>query len=124
MRKHRVAFAASGSIMSIFFLFLVNYLTTPDDIWFIHPAFALLQWPISLHFAANGRLKAYSSVTTVIILLYLAYENLVSTPDYPWILYAGFAVVWWPIIMYAGRFAGTLAMALVGSSASSCTTAC
>lgn len=115
MNKHRIAFAVSGSIMSIFFLMLVNLLTTPHEIWFVHPAFALVQWPIAMHFAGNGRIKAYSAVMSLLIVLYLAYENITQSPDYPWILYAGFAVVWWPILMYAGRFAGTIAMALAGS---------
>ncbi|MBO7746339.1 hypothetical protein I8J29_19185 [Paenibacillus sp. MWE-103] len=115
MRNHRVAFAVSGSLMSIFFLILVNYLTTPGEIWFVHPAFALIQWPIALYFAGTGRIKAYSAASTAVILLYLAYQNVVHSPDYPWMLYAGFAVIWWPILMYAGRFAGTLAMAFAGS---------
>ncbi|QHT61776.1 hypothetical protein GXP70_18525 [Paenibacillus lycopersici] len=115
MRKHHIAFAVTGSFMSIFFLLIVNLLTSPGVIWFIHPAFALLQWPISLYYAANGRIKAYSLATTALILAYLSYQNIAHSPDYPWILYAGFAVIWWPILMYAGRFAGTLAMALAGS---------
>ncbi|MBM7563447.1 hypothetical protein [Paenibacillus sacheonensis] len=115
MKTHRIAFAVSGSIMSIFFLALVNYLTSPGVVWFIHPAFALIQWPVALYFAGSGRIKAYSVATTVLIIAYLAYQNITETPGYPWILYAGFAIVWWPILMYAGRFAGTLAMALIGS---------
>ncbi|WP_219837674.1 hypothetical protein [Paenibacillus sp. R14(2021)] len=115
MRNHRVAFAVSGSLMSIFFLILVNLLTSPGIIWFIHPAFALIQWPVAIYFANNGRFKAYSMVSTALILLYFAYENIAHSPNVPWILYAGFAVIWWPIFMYAGRFARTLAMALAGS---------
>ncbi|SFS61750.1 hypothetical protein [Paenibacillus sp. BC26] len=115
MTSPRVAFAVMGSLMSIAFLILVNHLTSPGYLWVIHPAFAIIQWPIAMYYAASGRLKAYSAVTSLLIILYLIVENLSQSPEHPWFLYPAFAIIWWPIIMYAGRFAGTLRMALIGS---------
>jgi hypothetical protein len=115
MNKQRLAFAVTGSLMSIFFLIIVNTLTTPDDIWFFYPAFVLLQWPVSLYFFSQGKTKEYSAVTSLLLILLLVWENGMHSPDHPWFLYVTFAIIWWPILMYAGRFAGTLAMALIGS---------
>ncbi|RAP78173.1 hypothetical protein [Paenibacillus montanisoli] len=115
MRSPRVAFAVMGSLMTFVFLLLVNQLTSPGYFWVIHPAFALFQWPIAMYFAAAGRIKPYSAVASLLIILYLFLENMSHSPGHPWFLYPSLAIIWWPVLMYAGRYAGTLRMALIGS---------
>lgn len=115
MKKQQLAFAVTGSLMSIFFLIIVNTLTSPNEIWFIYPMFGLLQWPISVYYFSRRKVKEYSAVTGLLLILLLIWENQIHSPEHPWFLYPAFAIIWWPILMYAGRFAGTLAMALIGS---------
>ncbi|SEM78858.1 hypothetical protein [Paenibacillus sp. OV219] len=115
MRNHRANFAVTGSIMSIVFLLIVNIITSPDYLWFVHPAFALIQWPIAMYFAATGRIKLYSLVSTLLLIIYLIWENIIQGAGHPWFLYPALAVIWWPILMYAGRYAATLGMAIISS---------
>lgn len=115
MNKYRPSFAVAGSFMTILFFIIVNLITSPDYLWFVHPAFALIQWPLAMYFASTGRLKLYSLVSTLLLILYLIWENIAHGSSHPWFLYAAIAVIWWPIMMYAGRYAATLGMAIIGS---------
>lgn len=117
MNNQRLAFAAAGSLMTVFFLFIVNRLTTPDELWFIAPSLAVLEWPIVMFFAGKNNFKHFASVNAVLMIGYLYYENVTTSPDHPWYLYAAFAIVWWPILAYAGKYAATFAMSVVGSIA-------
>lgn len=115
MNNNKFAFALTGSIMTIFFLFIVNRLTTPDEMWFFHSALLILQWPLAIYFITRGLNKPFAAIDTLLIISCLFVDNMLYSPDHPWFLYAAFAIVWWPILLYAGRFAGTLAMAIIGS---------
>ncbi|MFD0670315.1 hypothetical protein [Cohnella sp. GCM10027633] len=116
MKNQQFAFAFAGSVMTILFLFIVNQLTSPDDIWFFHPTLLILQWPLAIYFAARGMVKQFAAVDSLLIVGCLYVDNMLYTPDHLWFLYAAFAIVWWPILLYAGRFAKTLAMAIIGSA--------
>ena len=117
MNNQRFAFAVAGSLMTVFFLYIVNLLTTPDELWFVAPSLAVLEWPTVLFFSGRKGYKHFAAVNALIIICYLYYENMANTPDHPWYLYAAFAIVWWPILMYAGRYATTFAMSVLGSAA-------
>ncbi|MCD9021067.1 hypothetical protein K7P76_04465 [Cohnella sp. NL03-T5] len=97
------------------FFIIVNYLTTPGTIWFIYPTLALIQWPISIYCFSRGKVKEYSLVTSLLLILYLNWENQMHSPEHLWFLYPAFAIIWWPILMFAGHYARTLSMALIGS---------
>ncbi|MBO9597389.1 MAG: hypothetical protein J7559_06170, partial [Cohnella sp.] len=86
------------------------------DYWFIGTTFAVLQWPLAMAFAARGRIKQFALYDSLLIVAFLFTENRLYSPDHPWFLYATFAIVWWPILMFAGRFARTFAMAVIGSA--------
>lgn len=115
MKSKQLAFSVTGSLMTILFLFIVNMQTTPDHLWFIDPTFGILHWPLAMAFAARGKIKQFALYDSLLIIAFLFTENMLYSPDHPWFLYAAFAVVWWPILMYAGRFAKTFAMAVIGS---------
>lgn len=116
MKNKQLAFAVTGSLMTIFFLIIVNMLTTPDDLWFMEPTISVLQWPLILAFAARGKIKQFALYDSLLIIAFLFTENRLYSPDHPWFLYAACAIVWWPILMFAGKFAKTFAMSVIGSA--------
>ncbi|WP_438351111.1 hypothetical protein ACP8HI_10955 [Paenibacillus sp. FA6] len=115
MNKHRTSFAAVGSIMSILLFAIINYSTTPHYIWFIYPSLAILQWPISIYFLTKGTFKHYSAVTSLILISYLIIENMLHSPDLIWFVFAIYPILWWPILMYLGKYASTVTTAIIGS---------
>ncbi len=116
--KHRyaVSFAAAGAALTILFLFIVNYVTSPHYPWFIYPAFAALWWPLSVLLARKYR-KAYAFAGSILILIYLITINLVFSPFHLWVLYAAFPVLCWPVILCLGKRAGRLPAAAAISMA-------
>lgn len=115
MDRHKVGFAVVGSLMSILFFILVNYLTSPHDSWFIYPTFVLLLWPVSLIFIKQGKYKLHAALGSLLVIVFLVTNNYLYSPVHPWFLYAIFPVIWWPIAVFSGKKATTLAFALIGS---------
>ncbi|MCM3626793.1 hypothetical protein M3194_05395 [Paenibacillus glycanilyticus] len=115
MDRQQVGFAAVGSLMSILFFMIVNYLTSPSEIWFIYPAFVLLFWPLSLASVRKGYYKLYSILGGLLVIVFLLTINYMQFPEYPWFFYAVFPVLWWPIVTYSGSKAKTLTFAVIAS---------
>lgn len=114
MKKFDIGFAAAGSVMSIIFLILVNFLTSSQYLWFIYPAFALLFWPIGVYCARNARHKLLSILYSALIIVFLITENIIHSPNHPWALYAIFPIIWWPILVLLGKHAKTMPVAWIG----------
>ncbi|OAB44387.1 hypothetical protein [Paenibacillus glacialis] len=115
MNKHQASFATVASVLSILFLAITNYNTTPHDLWFIYPSFVILQWPISIYFLAKGKLKHYSALTTAILIAFLIFENMLNSPDHIWFVFAVYPLLWWPILMYLGKYRSSFTIAIIGS---------
>lgn len=112
MKKYEVIFAAIASGISILFLATVNVLTSPHAIWFHYPAFFLLLWPISLLIFKNQHFKFFSLFCSIALILYLCANNYYESPEYPWILYAVWPILWWPILAFLGKNATKVSVAL------------
>ncbi|WP_313894835.1 hypothetical protein [Psychrobacillus sp.] len=115
MKKFELGFAFAGSIMTIIFLTLTNYLTSPQYLWFIYPAFVLLLWPIGLYCTRKGKHKLLSFLHSALIITFLISENVLFSPEYPWVLYAIYPILWWPILASLGSRAKLMTTAWVGS---------
>ncbi|MFE8698332.1 hypothetical protein ACFYKT_18585 [Cytobacillus sp. FJAT-53684] len=115
MRKFDVGFAVAGSIMSILFFMIVNYVTSTEYLWFIYPSLALLLWPIGLYCAKQEKHKLFSILCSGLIILFLISENIIHSPVHPWSMYAIFPILWWPILIILGKRAKTMSVAWVGS---------
>ncbi|MBV7508690.1 2TM domain-containing protein [Bacillus sp. sid0103] len=116
MKKFDAGFAAAGSVMSIIFFILVNYLTSPHYPWFIYPSIVLLLWPIGLYCLKNGKHKHLSLSYSALIIAFLTVENYLYSPYSHWSLYAIYPIFWWPILIYLKKHALTLTVALAGST--------
>ncbi|NHN30824.1 hypothetical protein [Paenibacillus agricola] len=114
MNNQKANFAIAGSILCILLFMFINYTTSPEYIWFIYPTFAIIHWPLSIYFLANGNVRPYSLITSILIVIFLFIENRLHYPQHPWFLYACYPILWWPILMYAGKYAKSLSIAVIG----------
>lgn len=117
MNKHQASFATVASVLSILFFAFINYSTTPHEIWFIYPSFAILQWPISGYFLNKRKLHHYSAITSFILISFLIIENMLNSPDHIWFVFAIYPILLWPVLMYLGKYRSTLTTAIIGSVA-------
>lgn len=101
--------------MSIIFFMLVNYLTSPQYLWFVYPSFVLLLWPVGLYCMKKGKHKLLSLLYSAIIIIFLITENVLYSPEYPWVLYAIYPILWWPILLILGSRAKRMTTAWIGS---------
>jgi hypothetical protein len=112
MKKYSFGFAAAGSLLTILFLAIVNYLTSPGTLWFVYPAFGILWWPVAILFLSSGQIRAFSVTGCVMLLLFLGSINVLFSPGVPWVLCAFLPVLWWPVSVFFGHRAGSLGFAL------------
>ena len=112
--KHFISFSVVGSLMTMLFLGIVNYTTTPQTIWFIYPCILLLLWPITLYFMSKKLYKQYAVICSAMVIAFLIIENLLYSPQHLWFIYAIYPIVWWPILMYLEEKAKSLNIALIG----------
>lgn len=115
MDRSKIGFALTGSFLSIIFLVVLNFLMSPNFLWFIYPAFVLLMWPLSLFLILKGKHKLYSVLSSGLIIALILSINILHSPGHPWFLYAVFPILWWPISMFAGQKVRTLSFALIAS---------
>ncbi|MFJ6209688.1 hypothetical protein [Lysinibacillus sp. NPDC092081] len=112
--KNLINFSIVGCLMTMIFLGIVNYTTSPQELWFIYPCLLVLLWPITLFFMSKRMYKQYSLVCSTLIIAFLIIENYLYSPDYIWFIYAIYPIIWWPILMYLEEKAKSLKIALIG----------
>lgn len=110
-----VRFAWAGSLVSIIFFVIVNQLTSPNHIWSIYPSFGLLFWPITVHFVKKKSLGIHALICSMLIICMLIIINYLYSPEHPWFLYASYPILWWPILIFAGKNRDRLFVAICGS---------
>lgn len=113
MKNTTFSFAVAGSIMTILFLAFINYTTSKGYLWFIYPTFAILWWPLSIFFAARGKVKSFAVAGSLLLIGFLITINYMFSPIYPWFLFTLMPVLWWPVTMLLGRRAASLSYAIV-----------
>lgn len=116
VKKLDMGFAVAGSVMTIVFIMIVNFITSPGYSWFIYPAFSVAFLIIGLYSMVNRLHKQLSISYSVLIITFLIVTNYLNTPDYPWFLYGVFPIIWWPILVHLGDRAGSMKVAVIGSS--------
>lgn len=115
MKKFDIGFVAAGAMMTIIFLLLINYLTSPSYPWFLYPFFVLLLCVIGIYCSKKGKHKLLSILYSAIIIVFLITENVLYMPQYPWVLYAIFPILWWPILVSLGNRVKSMTIAWIGS---------
>lgn len=115
MKKYEWRFVAAGSVLTIIFLIVVNFITGAQYPWFIYPTLMLLLLPFGLYSIMEKKHTLFSLVGSFVILAYLVTENLIQTPEYPWFLYTAAPIVLWPILMILGKRNRNMAVAITTS---------
>lgn len=100
-----LAFSVWGAILTTAFFMFINLYYSPQSIWFVYPAFAVIWWPMSLffHWYRNRYEKpvgfAFSVCGSSLLILLLLFINFYYTPHNIWFVYPTFAIIWWPMSM-------------------------
>ncbi|WP_062052568.1 hypothetical protein [Bacillus sp. JCM 19034] len=103
MHNYEWRFAEAGCVLIVLFLIVVNYVTSFQYHWLIHPFLAVFILPFGIYSFIKNRHKSFSLVGSFSIVIYLLTENYMSTPNYPWFLYAVAPVFLWPILTFIGK---------------------
>ncbi|MFD2043345.1 hypothetical protein ACFSTA_02985 [Ornithinibacillus salinisoli] len=115
MKKYDVGFVVAGSLMTIVFLITINFITSSKYIWSVYPSIALLLFPIGFYLMKKKEYTLFSILSSLGISIYLIVENFMSTPGYPWFLYAVAPLAIYPILVILGKRAQTMPVAIIGS---------
>lgn len=99
-KKQFLNFSLIGSLFIILFFGIVNLISTPNTLWAIYPAFAILWWPISLYYGEKKEFSKFSFAGSFLTILFFILVNHITTPHTPWAIYPSLAVLWWPLTMY------------------------
>ena len=110
------ALSIIGSLTIIVFSIVTNYITSPAYSWYFYPSFAVIWWPLSVFLARPRTIKAYSVFGALFIIAFLAVDNFFNIPSCPWVLFAIFPVLLWPICVLIGRRVYELPTALILSA--------
>lgn len=114
--EHKITFATIGSAMSILFLIIVNYLTSPGHLWFLYPSYVIILWPMSLYFLSKNQYKFFALFVGIVTIFFLVAANYTNESDHPWFLYAIFPIILWVILAFLGKNSKKLSVAFIGSA--------
>lgn len=115
MKKQLLGYSVVASVMTILFFVIVNIMTSPGHLWFIYPSYVMLWWPISIYFAGKKSAKGIAVVGSLLTISFLIITNYMTSPEYPWFLYAVFPILWWPLVLLLGKKAATVKFAVMSS---------
>ncbi|MBL3643362.1 hypothetical protein JMN23_13480 [Bacillus sp. RHFB] len=115
MKKYEIGFVVTGSVMTIVFLILINFLTSSQYPWFIYPVLAVLLFSLGLYCVRAKKYTLFSVLGSFLLLLCLIIVNYINTPGYPWFSYTVGPIVMWPALVIQGQRAKTMTTALIGS---------
>lgn len=116
-RGHAKLYSILGFALITGFFLTINLVTTPQYLWFIHIAYPAAWWPLSVFLAKKRTIRIYSLITCLVTIAYFAGTNLSLNPENLWFLYTVFPLILWPALMYIGKQAKSLPIAIIGSLA-------
>ncbi len=104
-----LAFSVWSGILIIALFLFINFYYTPNIIWFVYPAFAVVWAPMVLFFRWLREKKEvsvsfeFSICGFLLITAMFLFINLYYTPNIIWFVYPVFAIIWWPLAMLFHR---------------------
>lgn len=110
--KNPKLFSIIASVVIIAFCVVTNYVTSPSVIWFYYPLFAVIWWPLSMFFAQYRKMKAFSIIGSLFLILFFTFDNNLRTPNVPWALFTYYPVLMWPVGVFYGKRLGNLGTTL------------
>ncbi len=101
-KRYRL-FSIVGALWTIAFFVWLNLTTSPQFLWLIYPAFAVLWWPLSLIICGEKRYKLFSIIGALYLMVFFALINWQTSPHTLWFVYPAYAVLWWPLSMFLAK---------------------
>ena len=99
-RAATFSFAVVASLCTIMYYSVLNMLLSPQHLWAIFPAFAVLWWPLSIYFAQRRQFFQMSVAASFMSVVFFVTVNAVFTPGTIWAVYPIFGLLWWPLSMH------------------------
>ena len=96
---HTVSFALFSAATGILYYGILNLLLAPGYVWFIYPAFALIWWPLAMHYARTGKSFQFAVMGCLTTVVFLGGINLITSPQVLWFVFPTFLLIWWPLSM-------------------------
>lgn len=99
-RKSAFGFSVAGSLLATALVVSINLMTSPSFLWSVFVSLALLWWPAAVYFAKRKSAFGLSVAGSVLATALLVAINLMTSPGFPWCVFAVFALLWWPLSVY------------------------
>jgi hypothetical protein len=113
--KSHKAFSIIASLVIIAFSIVTNLVISPSVIWFYYPLFAVIWWPLAVFFAKSRKMKAFSILGSLLLILFFTLDNNIRIHDCPWALFTYYPVLLWPVGVSYGKRMGNLGTTLLFS---------
>ncbi|MGY3779258.1 hypothetical protein [Isobaculum melis] len=114
MLRHSSGLLISSNLMVLFFLFVLNVLTTPQNLWAVFPGVAMI-YSASFLVRNLNRRRVYVMIAAPIIVAMLALQNWLMTPDYWWVMYTFGMIGVWVLNTWAGSYMWTKTYTIICS---------
>lgn len=99
-KRKPFGFSVAGALLVIITLVAVNLITSPSFLWSVLAALGVLWWPAALYFTKRKSALGFSVSGSLLAIALLASINLMTSPSFPWSVFAVFGVLWWPLSVY------------------------
>ncbi|MDR3314135.1 MAG: hypothetical protein LBS96_06725 [Oscillospiraceae bacterium] len=111
--KHSIlAFSVAGSLFVTLFLVLINLLYSHFP-WVLFCIPGVMMWPLSVWLRGRlGRVRITLAIT-LLVGGYYAALNILAAPGYPWAVFVGLALVWYPAVIALAK-KGAFALSAFG----------
>lgn len=96
--NHKVV-SILGTLINVVFILVLNYMTTPDILWFLYVILPFFWWPITMIIGRKAGTFQFSLFSSVVIVGYYCTLNYLYS-DFPWFIFIAFPVFYWPLVMY------------------------
>lgn len=106
------------SLLTLGFLALINYMNSPQTIWFLYAAFNLIWWPVAMLLGKRAKSLWFAVLGAAAIIGYYIFLYCRLTPGvHPWYLYIILPALWWPVCSALKRKALTIGFQLISLAA-------
>lgn len=101
-RKHK-QISLFYSLIIILFIIITNYLNTPEYPWFLYAIYPILLWPFLVCLGEKAKTMAAALFGSISVIIYYFILNMIFSPQYLWVIYPAFVVLWWPLSLYHAK---------------------
>lgn len=115
MKRKAKRLSVIGFILFSLFFASINYIFTPSHPWCLYIIYVLIWWPIIMHTGKKVGTLPFSIVGCVCTIVYYTILNILIAPNYPWAIFPGFAILWWPVTLCFVRKRQFFTYSVVGS---------